>query len=487
MLLFNRGIRHRARLAFSLGLVAAAVTFGIAWAGSSGTGDSPAQKPSPKALTSLLDDLGILNAEIDVAVGVARDGDVKKAQEGLVDFFKSGGFAQIVVGIGKLGPECLASYRLGLTRERLIDAIASAHLGGEVFASALEEAQKEKEKAEKALKKAGAAERLLDDLGVLNAEIDVAVGVARDGDVKKAQEGLVDFFKSGGFAQIVVGIGKLGPECLASYRLGLTRERLIDAIASAHLGGEVFASALEEAQKEKEKAEKALKTQLEHARCTETGTNGNDVLKGNNGTNVLCGKGGKDVLEGKGGPDVLIGGKGKDVLVGGEGNDICVAGPGDVKVKCGDGAPSCEAGTYTSPVKSITVQADESKLLWFPTPIPNFFYYEHQGFDSGGCDNVNDKLVVNIAVNGWDGVVAYRYDEPPAGSDKIENGRDCPVASPTGEINETCIVFAPQLGFNARNAEDVKTYSVGVSVQNGRGDGVSATASLSVVVTWRPK
>jgi hypothetical protein len=54
-------------------------------------------------------------------------------------------------------------------------------------------------------------------------------------------------------------------------------------------------------------------------------------------------------------------------------------------------------------------------------------------------------------------------------------------------VSKTCTVFAPQLGFNARNADEVKTYSVAVSVQNARGDGQAATASLPVALTWRPK
>ena len=101
---------------------------------------------------------------------------------------------------------------------------------------------------------------------------------------------------------------------------------------------------------------------------------------------------------------------------------------------------------------------------------------------------MNGKLVANMAVFGSQGkVVAYRYDEPPEGSDKVENGEDCPVEFEPGVRSETCYVFAPQLSFIAKDANDVKTYSVAVGVQNARGDGGAATASLKVAVTWRPK
>lgn len=57
------------------------------------------------------------------------------------------------------------------------------------------------------------------------------------------------------------------------------------------------------------------------ARCTITGTGGNDVLHGTGRDDVICGLGGNDVIHGKAGDDVLIGRAGKGRVVGGTGKD----------------------------------------------------------------------------------------------------------------------------------------------------------------------
>ena len=183
---------------------------------------------------------------------------------------------------------------------------------------------------------------------------------------------------------------------------------------------------------------------------------------------------------------MLVGGGGKDVLVGGPGADTCAAGKGDVKVRCGKGPP-CEAGSLTSPAQAVTIPAGKTVVAWFTTPIPNHFYYFHRGFDSGGCNDENDKLVANLEVYGSGGkLVAYTYDDPPAGRDRVESGRDCPVQIEDSEY-KTCDIFRPDLSFNAKDANDVKTYSVAVSVQNRHPKNESTTATLTVKASWRPK
>lgn len=57
------------------------------------------------------------------------------------------------------------------------------------------------------------------------------------------------------------------------------------------------------------------------ARCTITGTAGDDVLVGTPRGDVICGRGGDDRVRGGGGGDVIDGGPGDDVVRGGAGND----------------------------------------------------------------------------------------------------------------------------------------------------------------------
>ncbi len=76
--------------------------------------------------------------------------------------------------------------------------------------------------------------------------------------------------------------------------------------------------------------------------CTQTGTNGSDLLIGTPGNDILCGLKGDDLLLGGGGKDVLYGGKGKDILIGGPGKDVLDGGPGkDFCLGIGDTLISC--------------------------------------------------------------------------------------------------------------------------------------------------
>ncbi|WP_432944595.1 choice-of-anchor Q domain-containing protein [Kribbella sp. CA-253562] len=78
------------------------------------------------------------------------------------------------------------------------------------------------------------------------------------------------------------------------------------------------------------------------ATCTQTGTNGDDLLFGTPGNDVLCGGKGDDLLIGGGGNDILRGGKGKDLLIGGAGNDVLDGGQGkDLCLGVGDTQISC--------------------------------------------------------------------------------------------------------------------------------------------------
>jgi len=70
------------------------------------------------------------------------------------------------------------------------------------------------------------------------------------------------------------------------------------------------------------------------ARCTITGTNGDDVLHGTPGRDVICGRGGDDVI---------YGGKGDDILRGGPGNDRIFGGLGDDRLEGGSGVNDLDA------------------------------------------------------------------------------------------------------------------------------------------------
>jgi hypothetical protein len=64
------------------------------------------------------------------------------------------------------------------------------------------------------------------------------------------------------------------------------------------------------------------------ARCTVTGTPGNDVITGTAGKDVICGLAGNDTINGLGGDDTLEGGDGNDKLGGGPGADTLNGGNG---------------------------------------------------------------------------------------------------------------------------------------------------------------
>jgi len=72
----------------------------------------------------------------------------------------------------------------------------------------------------------------------------------------------------------------------------------------------------------------AAATAAPPARCTITGTPGDDVLHGTPHRDVICGLGGNDRIAGGGGDDILRGGPGNDQLYGGAGHDELEGGTG---------------------------------------------------------------------------------------------------------------------------------------------------------------
>jgi len=81
------------------------------------------------------------------------------------------------------------------------------------------------------------------------------------------------------------------------------------------------------------------------AKCTITGTAGNDVLRGTSGNDVICGLGGNDTLIGNGGNDTLMGGAGNDTLEGDAGKDLLLGGGGKDTLSGGTGNDALAGGT----------------------------------------------------------------------------------------------------------------------------------------------
>jgi hypothetical protein len=71
--------------------------------------------------------------------------------------------------------------------------------------------------------------------------------------------------------------------------------------------------------------------------CTETGTNGRDVMAGTRGRDVLCAKQGDDFAHANGGRDTIRGGRGGDTLTGGKGNDRILGKQGPDRIFAVDG------------------------------------------------------------------------------------------------------------------------------------------------------
>jgi uncharacterized delta-60 repeat protein len=80
------------------------------------------------------------------------------------------------------------------------------------------------------------------------------------------------------------------------------------------------------------------------ARCTITGTGGDDVLTGTSGQDVICGGAGDDRISGLDGADVLKGESGNDLLLGGNGVDLLVAAAGNDDLRGGSGNDTLRGG-----------------------------------------------------------------------------------------------------------------------------------------------
>jgi Ca2+-binding RTX toxin-like protein len=106
------------------------------------------------------------------------------------------------------------------------------------------------------------------------------------------------------------------------YSFLTARSVLIVVVMSMSLQQSVSAAANPLGTDKPSNPTKAVPSSKQPARCTITGTPGDDVLRGTPGDDVLCGLAGRDQLVGGGGDDQLLGGDGDDGADGGAGNDL---------------------------------------------------------------------------------------------------------------------------------------------------------------------
>lgn len=94
------------------------------------------------------------------------------------------------------------------------------------------------------------------------------------------------------------------------------------------------------------------------ARCTISGTSGDDVLRGTPKDDVICGFGGDDRILGGKGDDVLIGHAGDDTLIGGAGDDTLIGGAGDDRLLGGPGRDTVTPGPGETPNAQVPGSPD---------------------------------------------------------------------------------------------------------------------------------
>lgn len=91
-------------------------------------------------------------------------------------------------------------------------------------------------------------------------------------------------------------------------------------------------------------------------RCTRTGTEGDDEIRGTKEPDAICGLGGDDTLSGARGDDELYGDAGEDAVSAGKGDDTVRAADGEADtVECGRGDDTVEA----DPVDTVSRDCEE--------------------------------------------------------------------------------------------------------------------------------
>ena len=100
----------------------------------------------------------------------------------------------------------------------------------------------------------------------------------------------------------------------------------------------------DDAQGDEESSAEATFKWVGAAKCTRSGTGGDDAIFGTPGDDRICALGGNDVINGRGGHDVIIGGAGRDLVRGNNGRDRLVGGPGNDSLVGGTGSDNLKGG-----------------------------------------------------------------------------------------------------------------------------------------------
>ena len=109
---------------------------------------------------------------------------------------------------------------------------------------------------------------------------------------------------------------------------------------------------------------------FEVARCTISGTAGDNTLTATSKADVICGFDGRDIINGGGGADIVFGGPGNDEITTGSGNDRVLGEAGNDSIRTnagsdwldgGIGTDTCDGGTQPL-LKSDTALSCETQL-----------------------------------------------------------------------------------------------------------------------------
>lgn len=235
-----------------------------------------------------------------------------------------------------------------------------------------------------------------------------------------------------GFASWRVGAQARGPGPQGEETIMRAHRRLVSVAAAMTLCSIVVGVSGAEAQNQSVfDAEVRFEFQDEYLqRCTISGTEGDDILRGTPGPDVICGFGGDDQLFGLEGDDILDGGNGDDRLYGAAGNDYIVGAGGDDLAYGGTGDDDIVGTNFSRTDGFETGQdrfigGDGNDVIAGGWYIGTFFF--RSGDDNGGArlfggagaDAIFGTDGDDTIYVGPGGGIAYGYD----GDDRLIGGK----------------------------------------------------------------
>ncbi len=165
------------------------------------------------------------------------------------------------------------------------------------------------------------------------------------------------------------------------------------------------------------------------ARCTISGTDGDDIIVGTDGPDVICAGAGDDTITALGGDDIVYGGAGWDTVEGGDGNDSIYLGP-DSGAGYGDGGNDRIVGSRNGGYGLFVGGDGDDVLVGLDSGEFGFHEYDHEGHDAAnlffpgdGDDRIygssNDDFIEDYMSQGRKRVWARAGDDTVV----IVNGR----------------------------------------------------------------